>query len=202
MGAVMQVRNIVLGLAAVSLLAGCSIFDRKQVDYKAGAIQTQPLEVPPDLTVPESEQRYTIPGTDGAKVASYSEYTRKTAEQQPCVAPASAPVVATPAPAAGARIQESNGAKSILLGEPFDRSWRKVGLALERARIVATDKDRSKGIYFIAAAPGKDKRKQPDLQIVVREHAGNSEVTVVDADGKSSAETARLVETLYQNLDK
>src|SRR5512145_1864545 len=117
MGAVMQVRNIVLGLAAVSLLSGCSIFDRKQVDYKAGAIQTQPLEVPPDLTVPESEQRYTIPGTDGAKVASYSEYTRKTAEQQPCVAPASAPVVATPAPAAGARIQESNGTKSILLGE-------------------------------------------------------------------------------------
>jgi outer membrane protein assembly factor BamC len=197
----MQVRNIVLGFAVVSLLAGCSIFDRKQVDYKAGAIQTQPLEVPPDLTVPESEQRYTIPGTDGAKVASYSEYTRKAAEQ-PCVAPASAPAAATPAPAAAARIHESNGTKSILLGEPFDRSWRKVGLALERARIVATDKDRSKGIYFVAAAPGKDKRKRPDLQIVVRENARNSEVTVVDADGKSNAETTRLVETLYQNLDK
>lgn len=196
----MQVRNIVLGLAAVSLLAGCSIFDRKQVDYKAGAIQTQPLEVPPDLTVPESEQRYTIPGTDGAKVASYSEYARKTAEQ-PCVAPASAPAATTPAPAT-ARMQESNGAKSILLAEPFDRSWRKVGLALERARIVATDKDRSKGIYFVAPAPGKDEGKRPDLQVVVREHAGNSEVTVVDADGKSSAEATRLVETLYQNLEK
>lgn len=197
----MQVRNIVLGFAAVSLLAGCSIFDRKQVDYKAGAIQTQPLEVPPDLTVPESEQRYTIPGTDGAKVASYSEYVRKGAEQ-PCVAPASAPVAASPASATAARIQESNGTKSILLGEPFDRSWRKVGLALERARIAATDKDRSKGIYFVAAAPDKDNKKQPDLQIVVRERAGNSEVTVVDADGKSNAETTRLVETLYQNLDK
>jgi len=197
MGAVMQVRNIVLGFAVVSLLAACSIFDRKQVDYKAGAIQTRPLEVPPDLTVPESEQRYTIPGTDGAKVASYSEYTRKTAEQ-PCVAPA-APVAAA---APTARLKESGGTKSILLGEPFDRSWRKVGLALERARIVATDKDRSKGIYFIAAAPDKDKRKQPDIQIVVRENAGNSEVTVVDADGKSNAETTRVVETLYQNLEK
>jgi hypothetical protein len=37
---------------------------------------------------------------------------------------------------------------------------------------------------------------------VVRENARNSEVTVVDADGKSNAETTRLVETLYQNLDK
>ena len=197
MGAVMQVRNIVLGFAVVSLLAACSIFDRKQVDYKAGAIQTRPLEVPPDLTVPESEQRYTIPGTDGAKVASYSEYTRKTAEQ-PCVAPA-APVAAA---APTARLKESGGTKSILLGEPFDRSWRKVGLALERARIVATDKDRSKGVYFVAAAPDKDKKKRPDLQVVVRENAGNSEVTVVDADGKSNAETTRLVETLYQNLEK
>ena len=197
MGAVMQVRNIVLGFAVVSLLAACSIFDRKQVDYKAGAIQTRPLEVPPDLTVPESEQRYTIPGTDGAKVASYSEYTRKTAEQ-PCVAPA-APVAAA---APTARLKESGGTKSILLGEPFDRSWRKVGLALERARIVATDKDRSKGVYFVAAAPDKDKKKRPDLQVVVRENAGNSEVTVVDADGKSNAETTRVVETLYQNLEK
>jgi len=197
MGAVMQVRNIVLGFAAVSLLAGCSMFDRKQVDYKAGAIQTRPLEVPPDLTVPESEQRYTIPGTDGAKVSSYSEYTRKTAEQ-PCVAPA-APVAAA---APTARLKESGGTKSILLGEPFDRSWRKVGLALERARIAATDKDRSKGVYFVAAAPDKDKKKRPDLQVVVRENAGNSEVTVVDADGKSNAETTRLVETLYRNLDK
>lgn len=193
----MQVRNIVLGFAVVSLLAACSIFDRKQVDYKAGAIQTRPLEVPPDLTVPESEQRYTIPGTDGAKVASYSEYTRKTAEQ-PCVAPA-APVAAA---APTARLKESGGTKSILLGEPFDRSWRKVGLALERARIVATDKDRSKGIYFIAAAPDKDKRKQPDIQIVVRENAGISEVTVVDGGGKSNAETTRLVDILYQNLEK
>ncbi len=197
----MQVRNIVLGLAAVSLLAGCSIFDRKQVDYKAGAIQTRPLEVPPDLTVPESEQRYTIPGTDGEKVASYSEYTRKAAEQ-PCVAPASAPATPVAAAAPAARLKESNGIKSILLGEPFDRSWRKVGLALERARIAATDKDRSKGIYFVAAAPDKDKKKRPDIQVVVRENAGSSEVTVVDADGKSNAETARLVETLYRNLDK
>jgi outer membrane protein assembly factor BamC len=197
----MQARNIVSGLVAISLLAGCSIFERKQVDYKAGAIRTEALEVPPDLTVPESEQRYTIPGTDGEKVASYSEYTRKTTEQ-PCVAPASAPVAAAPASAATASLQERDGTKVIVLGEPFDRSWRKVGLALERARIVATDIDRSKGVYFIAAAAGKDKQKLPDQQVVVREIAAGSEVSVVTADGKSDAETVRVVETLYQNLEK
>jgi uncharacterized lipoprotein len=201
----MKLSNVVFGFVVASILAGCSMFDRKPVDYKAGAIQTPSLEVPPDLTVPESEQRYTIPGTDGEKVASYSEYTKKKTEQ-PCVNPASAPVVAGPAPAttpaASAKLQENNGAKSIVLGEPFDRSWRRVGLALDHARLVTTDKDRSKGIYFIASAPDKDKKKQPDYQVTVRENGAGSEVTVVDQNGKSDAETMRLVELVFQNLDK
>lgn len=168
-----------------------SMFDRKPVDYKAGAVQTPSLEVPPDLTVPETEQRYIIPGTDGEKVASYSEYTRKA--EQPCVNPVKAPT---------AKLQEGNGTKSILLDDPFDRSWRRVGLALDHARLVTTDKDRSKGIYFVAAAPDKDKKKQPDYQVVVREIGSGSEVTIVDQDGKSSAETTRLVDVLFQNMDK
>jgi outer membrane protein assembly factor BamC len=206
----MKLSNIVLGFAAASLLAGCGIFDRKPVDLKAGAVQAKPLEVPPDLTAPETEQRYTIPGTDGEKVASYSEYSKRKAEQ-PCVAPVSAPAVAansaaaTPPAAATtptAKLQDNKGIKSILLGEPFDRSWRRVGLALDHAKLVATDKDRSKGIYFIAAPLDKDKKKQPDYQLNVRENSAGSEVTVVDQNGKSDTETARLIEVVFQNLDK
>ena len=198
----MKSRNIVLGIAALSLLAGCGIFERKPVDYKAGAVQIPSLEVPPDLTVPETESRYTIPGTDGEKVASYSEYAQRKTEQ-PCVAPASAPVAASPAAAPSAKLQESNGTKSILLGEPFDRSWRRVGLALDSARLVTPDKDRSKGIFFVAPVSGKGgKDKHPDYQVIVRETDGNCEVTVVDQGGKSDAETTHLVETVYQNLDK
>ena len=51
----MKSRNTVLGLIAASMLAGCSMFDRKPVDVKAGAVQVQRLEVPSDLTVPETE---------------------------------------------------------------------------------------------------------------------------------------------------
>ncbi len=200
----MKSSNIVCGFVAASLLAGCSMFERKPVDYKAGAVQIPTLEVPPDLTVPETEQRYIIPGTDGEKVASYSEYTRKT--EQPCVNPASAPVAAAPAPqpapAPSAKLQDSNGTRSILLGEPFDRSWRRVGLALDHARLVTTDKDRSRGIYFVSTTPDKDKKKLPDYQVIVRENSTGSEVTVVDQNGKSGAETTRLVEVLFQNLDK
>lgn len=204
MGTDMKLRNIVLGSVMVTLLAGCGVFSsKKKLDYKAGAEQAQPLEVPPDLTTPEAGTRNTIPGTDGEKVASYSEYAKKGGEQ-PCEMPAGAEPDARPDGAA-AKLQERDGSKSILLAEPFDRSWRRVGLALERARFKVTDKDRSKGIYFVLPASDKkqSKGKKPsDYQVTVRENGAGSEVAVVDQNGKSDAESVRLVEALFQNLNQ
>jgi outer membrane protein assembly factor BamC len=188
-------------MVAVSLLAGCSGLTEREVDYKAGAVKSQPLEVPPNLTSPETDQRYTIPGKDGEKVASYSEYSKQKAVE-PCAAPVTSPDATQSVPAPGAKLQENDGVRSIQLGEPFDRSWRRVGLALDHAKLAISDKDRSKGIYFLTAAPDKDKKKQPDYQLIVRENADGSEVTLVDHNGKSDAETVRLIDVVYHNLDK
>lgn len=199
MGAFMQFKNIVVGAIAIASLAGCS-FDRKQVDYKAGAVQTRPLEVPPDLTSPETEQRYTIPGTDGEKAANYSEYSKKKVE--PCANPA--PVVAPAEPAAPgklARLEDGKGGKRILLDEPFDRSWRRIGLALEQARIAVSDKDRSKGVYFVPVT-SQDKKKPAEYQVKLRETKQGSEAQIVNASGKSDEEAARLTELLYRNLEE
>lgn len=208
MGVVMQARNAVSGLVvAVVFLTGCSSFMEREVDYKTGAVKAPPLEVPPTLTVPETDQRYTIPGKDGEKVASYSEYNKQKAEQ-PCVNPAGTPAPtpavapSAPTPAPSAQLQESNGTKKIVLGEPFDRSWRRVGLALDNAKVVTSDKDRSKGIFFVVPAPDKDKKKLPDYQILVKENGGTCDVTASDSQGKSDAEATRLIEVVYQNLDK
>ena len=201
MGAVMQVRQIVLGFVAVSMLAGCSSFtESRQVDYQAGAVKVPPLEVPPDLIGPETDQRYVIPGTDGEKVARYSEYSKQKTEQ-PCLAPEVAPAVKS-APVPAASLQERNGAKNILIAEPFDRSWRKIGLALDRARIKVKDKDRSKGIYFVSVVNESDKSTRSDYQVVVRETKAGSETAVVNADGKGDAGAEKLVETLFRNLDE
>jgi uncharacterized lipoprotein len=201
MGAVMHVGNLASGLVALSLLVGCSSFTDREVDYKAGATKSQPLEVPPNFTSPEADQRYAIPGKNGEKVASYSEYSKQKAEE-PCVAPVAAPPANQSAPTPSAKLQENGGVKSIQLSEQFDRSWRRVGLALDSAKLVVTDKDRSKGIYFLAAAPDKDKKKQPDYQLLVRENSEGSEVAVVDHSGNSDAESARLIDVIFRNLDK
>jgi outer membrane protein assembly factor BamC len=101
----------------------------------------------------------------------------------------------------------ADGSQSILLSEPFDKSWRKVGLALDQAKIVLADKDRSKGIYFLSA--GKDEAKNKlaadkikRIQVNVREISGGCEVTVRTSAETSNAETQKITDTLYKLLGR
>jgi outer membrane protein assembly factor BamC len=48
-----------------------------------------------------------------------------------------------------AQVQEIDGQTRLRVGEPFDRSWRRVGLALDRVGFTVEDRDRAKGIYFV-----------------------------------------------------
>jgi outer membrane protein assembly factor BamC len=43
----------------------------------------------------------------------------------------------------------AGGQFSLAIEEPFDRAWRRVGLALDRIGFTVEDRDRSKGIYFV-----------------------------------------------------
>jgi len=42
-----------------------------------------------------------------------------------------------------------DGKGSLRLDEPFDRAWRRVGLALDRVGFTVEDRDRNQGIYFV-----------------------------------------------------
>ena len=45
--------------------------------------------------------------------------------------------------------KEADSSVTLKLNDPFDRGWRRVGLALDRIGFVTEDKDRSKGVYFV-----------------------------------------------------
>ena len=215
MGKRMKRTNIVLCVTALLLLAGCSsISDKAKLEYKTKAVQMPPLEVPPKLSVPEMEQRYVIPEGEAGGVASYSEYTKQKPEQ-PCVAPVPlpAPVAAVPAPLLAVapapvvpapKLQDNNGVKRILLGEPFDRSWRRVGLALDQSRISVIDKDRSLGIYYVAALKkaDKDKTRSYSHLVTVRESQGNCEVAVTDQNGVSSEASQSRLDAIFKNINQ
>lgn len=191
----MQVRNTSVWITVAILLSGCGVFGGKQVDYKTGAVVLQPLEVPPDLAVPAVSGRAPGPVTEGTQVASYSDFARapKVAET-PCAAPQSAATTGTMQPAA-AKLLQVGTTRFILLSEPFDRAWRSVGLALDRAGIKPADVDRSKGVYFLKLV---DKDKPPvEAQLQISESAGISLVTVAGSVPAEAA--ASLLESVHRH---
>ena len=54
----------------------------------------------------------------------------------------------------------SDGSSALEIQDPFDRAWRRIGLALDRVGFTVEDRDRSKGIYFVRYVdPEADNKK-------------------------------------------
>jgi outer membrane protein assembly factor BamC len=107
--------------------------------------------------------------------------------------------------------------------EAFDRSWRRVGLALDRIGFTVEDRDRSAGIYFVRyvdpenkinVEPGawdkflpwvediKDKNKPIEYRVQITGTSSGSEVKVVNEDGslQKSDISYRILNLLYEQL--
>jgi len=63
---------------AVSVLGGCASSKESKIDYKS-AKSLPPLEVPPDLSVPDSTGQFDVAGKEGT---TYSDYTRARAQAE------------------------------------------------------------------------------------------------------------------------
>jgi outer membrane protein assembly factor BamC len=91
----------------------------------------------------------------------------------------------------------------VVIDEPFDRAWRRVGLALDRGGFTVEDRDRAKGTYFVRYIDPEDERKQRDNQgffskmfgrdvkieaqqfrVLVAADGSSTVVTVQDREGK------------------
>jgi outer membrane protein assembly factor BamC len=113
-------------------------------------------------------------------------------------------VQATIAPDKARIDKNSDGSYKLTVDDQFDRTWRRVGLALDRAGFTVIDRDRSRGVYFVrygdpdALAAKKnnagwleklqfwksdEKDKPEQFQIVIAEAAQNSVVSVQDPGG-------------------
>ncbi len=112
-----------------------------------------------------------------------------------------------------------DGGGNLALYDPFDRAWRRVGLALDRVGFTVEDRDRSRGVYYVryidpeldiekqdkkgwfsklAFWRGDDKKKnQEQYQIQVSEAGDGSQVKLLAKDGSTDkSETANKILTL------
>jgi outer membrane protein assembly factor BamC len=114
-----------------------------------------------------------------------------------------------------------DGRETLEVLEPFDRTWRRVGLALDRVGFTVEDRDRQKGLYFVryadpeadlerrrAEKPGllsrlaiwrssDPKVKAEQFRVQVKEASNASEVQVLNKEGAAeSTQTSRRILTL------
>jgi outer membrane protein assembly factor BamC len=115
-----------------------------------------------------------------------------------------------------------DGAELLQVNEPFDRAWRRVGLALDRVGFTVEDRDRQKGLYFVRYADpesemaikdrdrgffgklfgGESKLKAEQYRVQVRQAEDNSQVQVLNKEGaaESSKTTQRILTLLHEQL--
>ena len=67
----MKVLQIGFYCAVLASLLSCSTLsaDGKRIDYGAAALQVPSLEIPPDLTMPSSDEYYKVPSPGGGQEA-------------------------------------------------------------------------------------------------------------------------------------
>jgi outer membrane protein assembly factor BamC len=106
-------------LGAGFALAACSSFQlpTKKVDYKS-ATKMQPLEIPPDLTRPGSDERFAVPDVNAKGSATFSDYTR---ERDGRSEVASASTVLPPQP--DARMERSGTQRWLVVKATPDQVW-------------------------------------------------------------------------------
>jgi len=120
-----------------------------------------------------------------------------------------------------AELQKGNaGVETLQVLEPFDRAWRRVGLALDRVGFTVEDRDRQKGLYFVRYADpeaeskdgflsrlfnSSDRNKAEQYRVQVVEGGANkqtSQVNVLDRNGAAdNSKTAqRILALLHEQL--
>jgi outer membrane protein assembly factor BamC len=117
--------------------------------------------------------------------------------------------VATPAapPPLARLVKGADGkASRVDIDEPFDRAWRRVGLALDRGGFTIEDRDRTKGLYFVRYLDpdyetkqresqgffskmfGKDpKIEAQQFRVILSTDLTPTQASVLDKDGKPDA---------------
>ena len=109
--------GLVAALAAAVLAAGCSSwFESKKVEYKS-ASKLPPLEVPPDLTRPGRDDRYTVPDTTPGGSATFSQYS---AERQGARASSSSEVLPT---SDAVRVVRDRDTRYLVVKETPEKVW-------------------------------------------------------------------------------
>ena len=120
-------------------------------------------------------------------------------------------------------VKATDGTQLLQVNEPFDRAWRRVGLALDRVGFTVEDRDRQKGLYFVryadpegdmskkdaerglfsrlfGSSDPKVKAEQYRVQVSQEKEASTVHVLNKDGGAESSSTAQRILALLHEQL--
>lgn len=117
--------------------------------------------------------------------------------------------------AGSASLQDAiDGSRIILVNDSFDKTWRRVGLAIESSGYSIEDKDRTRGIYYLKPIQvetgwveklkfwkdSEDNNKR--YRVLIRDGGAACDVAVTDQNGSGDDTTTKLIATIYKNINQ
>jgi outer membrane protein assembly factor BamC len=135
-------------------------------------------------------------------------------------------IASAPQTSRAALTKQSDGTERLDVLEPFDRAWRRVGLALDRVGFTVEDRDRQKGLYFVRYADTEKDMARVDAEkpgllsklafwksnatkvtaeqyrVLITQGGERSQVQVLGKDGSSdrSPTARRILSLLHEQL--
>ncbi len=116
-------------------------------------------------------------------------------------------------------VQEGGGPATLVMHEDFEKSWRNVGIVLDRVGFAVEDRDRLQGLYYVRYSDplkteksggflsklafwSDDEQKVEHYQIKLSDDGADTRVVVLDAQGKpeTSVTAVRILNVLYDEL--
>jgi outer membrane protein assembly factor BamC len=102
----------------------------------------------------------------------------------------------------------------IVVSDTFDKSWRRIGLAIERAGLFLEDKDRAKGIYFLRTPKAEsgllskmqfwkdNKNSTIRYRVNIKDGGTACEASVTDQNGVSDDSSKQILEAIYTSMNQ
>lgn len=138
-----MIRTLFAVSVAVTLLAACSsiseTFTPKPVDYKSTST-LPPLEIPPDLTTPGTDDRFVVPDSGGRGAASASAYSNDRIGKKD---PAKAGVLPAPPKA---RLERSGSQRWLVVETDPEKVWPTVRQFWQEQGFVLTVESPATGV--------------------------------------------------------
>jgi uncharacterized lipoprotein len=153
-------------------------FERKNDDYKR-AMESRPLEVPPDLDTPSSSGALAVPAVSTRATAAVTSTTPSGA------APTSVPPEVSPTP--GATISGDG----LSVSDTVANTWSRVGLALERSGVATiVGRDEAGHAYTVETTGQTTTKAGWFKRAITFGHAGNKTTARVQLNVRVSADGA------------